>query len=231
MDLSIVIPAYQEGKNIGILIKKIKEVLKDKNILYEIIVVDNHSSDETPQEVIRNGGILINQEERGYGGALKAGFNLAQGKYVLTMDADFSHPPTFILNFYQKRKLAEMIIGSRYIKGGKAEMSLFRKFLSLMLNKSFAYLLGLPFKDLSSGFRLYRKSALDTLHLKSQDFDILEEILILIYCQGLKIIEVPIHYLPRRSGKTHAKLMRFVISYLKTFYRMWRLKRATFSRF
>ncbi|MFH1613419.1 MAG: glycosyltransferase [bacterium] len=224
MDLSIIIPAYNEEKNIGILIDEIKKVVSKLNISYEIIVVDNYSQDKTPEIVNQSGALLVNQKDPGYGGALKEGFKVACGEYFLTMDADLSHTPSFIVDLYENRNKAEIIIGSRYIENGKSETFLIRKISSIFLNKIFAWVLKLPFKDLSSGFRLYNKKIFKTFQIKSRDFDVLEEILIFSYCNNFKIIEIPIHYKPRAYGKTHAKLIQFLISYTKTLNRMKKLR-------
>lgn len=84
---------------------------------------------------------------------------------------------------------------------------------------------------MSSGFRLYRKSAVENIsdNLVSHNFDVLEEILIRSSAEGWRICEVPFQYNPRYSGRTHAKLIRFGIAFLRTFYRMWKLRNSTQS--
>lgn len=171
----------------------------------------------------------INSKERGYGGALKEGFSMARGEYIITMDADLSHSPNFIPYMWKARTEAEIVVASRYVAGGSAEMPLVRKALSLLLNKVFTRGLSLLIKDISSGFRLYRSSSIRELNLSSTNFDILEEILVKCYAQGWKIIEVPFHYLPRKGGVSHVKLLKFAISYLKTFKHMWSLRNSILS--
>jgi ubiquinone/menaquinone biosynthesis C-methylase UbiE len=121
---------------------------------------------------------------------------------------------------------AEIVIASRYTPGGSADMPLSRRILSHILNMVFTRGLSLPVKDVSSGFRLYHSSTVSTLDLKSSDFDILEEVLVKCYAQGWNIKEIPFHYYPRKGGVTHAKLVQFAISYLKTFKRMWSLRNS-----
>jgi SAM-dependent methyltransferase len=84
----------------------------------------------------------------------------------------------------------------------------------------------MPWQDLSSGFRLYRSLAVKSLKLKSFEFDCLQEILIRIHSAGWKVAEIPILYSPRKSGKSHVKLLRFGIAYIKTFGRMWKLRNS-----
>jgi dolichol-phosphate mannosyltransferase len=83
-----------------------------------------------------------------------------------------------------------------------------RLWLSRILNGFFAYGLSLPYRDMSSGFRLYRRSALRDIKIESRDFEVLEEILIRLYAQGYQILEVPFHYAPRREGQSHAKVIK-----------------------
>ncbi len=99
-----------------------------------------------------------------------------------------------------------------------------RRILSHMLNRTYALLLNLKLRDLSSGFRMYDRRALTDLNLRARDFDILEEILVKIYVNGGRIREAPFYYQARNSGKTHAKLIRFGWAFLKTLLRMWRLR-------
>src|SRR2546421_475421 len=165
----------------------------------------------------------------GYGGALRTGFERARGDYVLTLDADGSHDPTFLRQMWATRSAAEVVIASRYIHGGTADMPRSRRILSRTLNLVFKRGLSLPYADLSSGYRLYRRRALDSLELRGTDFNILEEILIRAVAAGFTVREVPFHYRARLAGKTHARLASFAVSYLKTFGAMWKLRNSIAS--
>jgi len=226
MELSVVIPSLNEADNLIKLLPQLRAVLSGVVDEYEIIVVDNHSADATGEVCAAAGVDLVHQAEPGYGGALWAGFERACGEYILTMDADLSHVPDFVPTMWDHRSDAELVIASRYVEGGSADMPRYRHILSLILNVVYTRLLSLPVKDISSGFRLYRASALSGLDLQSNDFDALEEILIKCYAQGFEIVEIPFHYVPRDSGKSKVKLLRFGLSYLRTLVRMWRLRRS-----
>jgi dolichol-phosphate mannosyltransferase len=141
------------------------------------------------------------------------------------MDADLSHPPVFIEEFWRRRDEAEVLIASRYVPGGKAQMSRFRRILSVILNRTYAVLLAVPLKDLSSGYRMYRREVLLAEAPVARDFDFLEEILVRVYNRGGRAVEIPFHYLPRGSGRSHARLLRFGWAFTKTLVRMWRLRR------
>lgn len=226
MDLSLVIPTLNEAGNIAEVIERARRVLEKLSIRYEIIIVDGGSSDHTVERAQRAGARAVLQVDQGYGGALRRGFGVARGEYVVTMDSDLSHEPEFIASLWDKRFSAEIIIASRYVVGGQADMSAFRMVLSRILNLVFTSILRVPVKDISSGFRLYRRSAVESIRFEARDFDVLEEILIRLYINGYRIAEAPFHYRPRKTGRSHAKLFRFGWAYLKTLLRMLRLRRT-----
>lgn len=220
MDLTLVIPTLNEAGNIGELITRARRVLDGLGIEYEILIVDGGSVDATCAEAERMGATALTQPGSGYGDALRHGFAAARGDYLVTMDSDLSHEPEFIEGFWRERAGADIIIASRYVPGGQADMARFRYVLSRILNGVFTTILAIPVKDISSGFRLYRRAALRTIDCQARDFDVLEEILIKLYVQGHAVREVPFHYRPRKEGKSHAKLFKFGVAYLRTLSRM-----------
>ena len=223
-DLSVVIPALNEAENLKSLLPLIQQVVADLGITAEIIVVDGGSVDDTKSIVKAFNGRVVDQTERGYGGALLAGFASACAPYLATMDADLSHPPIFLKDFWRERMNSDVLIASRYVAGGKADMAVGRRILSTILNRTYGLLLGLKLKDLSSGFRMYDHKLIDRIDLRARDFDVLEEILVKIHINGGRIKEVPFHYRVRHSGKSHAKLIKFGWAYSKTLLRMCRLR-------
>jgi dolichol-phosphate mannosyltransferase len=225
-DLTIIIPALNEQENLKLLLPQIDDVLNDLDIRSEIIVVDGGSHDETQQVASAGGARIVEQSERGYGGALIAGFAAAKAPFVATMDADLSHPPVFLKDFWQQRDEADLLVASRYVKGGRADMGAGRRVLSYVLNRTYSMVLRLNLRDVSSGFRMYRRGALEDLDLRARDFDALEEILVKIHLKGGRVREVPFYYKARNSGESHAKLMRFGWAFSKTLLRMWRLRNS-----
>ena len=229
MELSVVIPALNEADNLAKLLPQLHQVLSALSREYEIVVVDNHSQDATPDVCAAASATLIHQTEPGFGGALRAGFERATGQYVLTMDADLSHLPDFLPAMWARRTDADVVIASRYVPGGSADMPRYRYWLSVILNQVYTRILSLSAKDISSGFRLYRTAALRELDLHSNDFDAQEEILIEMYAQARRIVEVPFRYSPRNEGRSKVRLLHFGASYLKTLYRMWKLRNSIAS--
>jgi len=229
IELSLIIPALNEEENIAALLPRIHQLMSGVSSQHEIILVDGGSKDRTAEIARELGARVLVQSEPGYGGALKEGFRAAQGRYILTMDADLSHDPDFARGMWDARGEAEIIVASRYVDGGSTEARWVRGVLSRVLNLVFRKGLSLPIKDLSSGFRLYNASTIRGLHFDSSDFDILEEILIKCFSQGWKVKEIPFRYMPRERGGSHVKLLQFGIAYLRTFKRMWELRNSILS--
>lgn len=229
MDLSIVILAYNEEGNIARLINDIRSTLFGKISQYEILLIDGNSKDKTRMLAEQAGAKVFLQKGNGYGNALVEGFGISQGRYILTMDADYSHKPIYILDMWKIRDQAELIIASRYVEGGTAYMPWWRNVLSRLLNKVYTYILLLPYRDISSGYRMYDRRVLEGLELTRRDFSLLEEILVKIHCGGWRIREIPFHYYPREKGRSNARLFKLAIPYLITLFQMWRLRNTVFS--
>lgn len=224
LDLTLIIPTLNEAGNIGELVRRARGVLDPLGIQYEILAIDGGSTDGTREEAEEAGARAILDKGTGYGDALRSGFQAASGEYLVTMDSDLSHAPEFIETMWARREQSDIIIASRYIRGGEYEMSWFRAVLSRILNVTYTTILRVPVKDISSGYRLYRRSAIEAINCRARDFDVLEEILIRLYVKGYKVDEVPFHYQPRKEGKSHAKLFRFAWAYLITLCHMMRLR-------
>lgn len=229
LELSIVIPAWNEARNLAHLLPLVRRAAAQLGVGHEILLADAGSDDGTVELCRREGVRLLEIAGRGYGRALLAAFAAAKGRYVITMDADLSHPADFIRSLWEQRDRAELLIASRYVAGGRADMPLGRRLMSRLLNWSFRHALHVPARDLSSGFRLYRASLLKGLSTTAEDFNLLQEVLIGAHAKGYRILEVPFHYRRRGSGSSHARLVAFGLQYLRTFGRMWRLRNSIAS--
>ena len=225
-DLAVVIPAWNERENIELLLPALKEMIADLGLTAEIVVADAGSRDGTAEAAQRRGAIVVVQKEPGYGSALLAGFVVTSAPCIVTMDADLSHRPVFLEEFWRRRDEAEVLIASRYVPGGRADMSRFRRLLSHILNRTYSRVLSFPLRDLSSGFRMYHRDVLLGLTLVARDFDVLEEILIRVHAEGWRILEIPFHYMSRGSGRSHVRLFKFGWAFTKTLVRMWKLRNS-----
>jgi len=228
-EITIVLPVLNEHDNLVALLPRLRRVLDGLRCPSEVVVVDGGSRDGTAELARSLGARVIVQRERGYGSALREGFAAANSPYVLTLDADLSHEPDFIRKLWAARDRADIVIASRYVTGGAAHMPWHRKALSRILNSFFAIGLGLPVRDLSSGFRLYRTAALRELDVSAREFDVLEEILVKAYAAGWRVAEVPFTYFPRGRGSSHARIIKFGLVLLRTFGRLRTLRNSVAS--
>jgi len=224
VQLSVVIPAFCEEDNLRIILPELKIILENLQIKYEILVIG-------PREALDNSEIACNKigatylrRDRGnsFGDAVRTGIKRAEGQYVIFMDADGSHTPDFINNLYKKRKEYDVVIASRYVKGGKSENSKALVFMSSMVNLLYSIALSLNCKDVSNSFKLYQKSSLKNLKLVSSNFDIVEEILYKLKKANndLKICEIPYFFKNRIAGRSKRNLPLFALSYLFTLIRL-----------
>lgn len=226
LDLSVVIPTLHEVTNLVKLLPILKDSLDNLSAEWEIIVVDGNSRDGT-QDVCESEGVrFICEEAPGYGAAILHGFSEALGEYVLTMDADLSHPASVIDDLWKSREDAEIVIASRYVPGGRADQPWVRLQLSCILNQFFRTGLSIEGRDMSSGFRLYRKEPFALLDLEFMNFVILIEIVLKAHAKGMTVLEIPFHYQPRDSGSSKARVYQFGKDYLRLFYRIWKLRNS-----
>ncbi len=228
-ELTVLLLVLDELSNLDQTLAALRETLSSMGMTYELLVVEAAYPAPPPSPTRGEGDFrLVRSALPGYGGALRAGFAAATGAYILTLEADGSHDPSVIASLWAARHRADVVIASRYLEGGAAEMPQPRKVLSRLLNVVYRRGLSLPVRDLSSGYRLYRRESLRSLSFQANDFDLLEEILIRMMAAGHPIEEVPFRY---RTGpsKSRARLARFAKSYLRTFGSMWKLRNSIAS--
>ena len=226
MDISVILPVINERENIDILIPRLKSLLKNARLDGEIVVVDGGSSDGTGESAAAHGVRVVSERGKGYGAAIQTGFEEARGDWVLTLDADLSHDPDFVAKMWRARERGDIVIASRYTRGGVAYTDVFRKSLSRLLNSFLRRFWSLPVRDVSSGYRLYRRAALEGLEITSSNFEVLGEILVRLYARGYGVVEVPFTYFPRGAGHSHIQLLRFAAAQVRSALRMWKLRNS-----
>ena len=221
VEISIIIPTFNEGDNIGQLLIDLNQGLDRYGVTHEIIVVDDNSPDDTVMIVSRQADrdrrikLVSRRGERGIGSAIYDGLKRSSGKIIITMDADFSHPPESVIKLVESMKNYDLSVGSRYVKGGKMNGPFTRRVLSRSLNKILVLILGLHVHDCTGGFlALGRKvlNSIDKIESRSGDFSF--EIIYKAKIAGFKITEIPFEYKWRTKGKTKTKVFKFGVTYL-----------------
>lgn len=225
----VILPTFNERDNIEPIIKEILNL----NLDCRILVVDDNSPDKTAlmvKEIAEKDGLVdIIQRERklGLGSAYIEGFRYALKRgfdFVFEMDADFSHSPRYLPIFLEKIKNYDLIIGSRYIKGGQivGNWPIERRLLSHLANIYARLLTGIPLKDLTSGFKCFRKEVLQSIdfeNIESDGYSFQIEINFICWQKEFRICEIPIAFEERRAGTS--KMSRKIAKEANTM--VWKL--------
>jgi len=231
MDLSIIIPTYNEKENIQILIKKIQEEFKKNKINGEVIVVDDGSPDGTGEilEKLKEDypflKVIHRRGKLGLSSAVLEGFSIAKGNILGVMDADLSHPPEKIPEMFKiiNNNEADFVIGSRYVNGGKIDgWGIKRKIMSkgaTLLARVFTSV-----KDPMTGFFMIKKECIKNKQLNPKGFKILLELIIKLDYNKIK--EIPITFINRTKGKSKANFKE-IFSYLKNLVGYLHYKKIT----
>lgn len=220
--ISVILPTYNESGNIIKLIKKISQKLKIYN--FEIIVVDDNSPDQTgdlaKREFSKNKNIKIFIREKGkdLASAILLGINKSEGEEILVMDSDFNHDPEVLPIMLAHKDSYDLVVGSRYIKGGGMEDRV-RFILSFIYNLLIRSLLHLKTHDNLSGFFLLKRKHLAKFEKKNIFYGYGEyfiRLLTIAHKHNLSIYEVPVFYKNRSSGESKSKFIPMFIDYSKT---------------
>lgn len=223
--LSIVIPSYLEEENLRLILPRINDCLKKIDIDYEILVIDTNESMDGTKVVCKNfeNTKYFNRENGNfYGDAVRTGIEKAQYSKLLFMDADGSHTPEFIEELYKNCHECNVIIASRYVKGGGTDNNKLLIFMSKMVNMIYAIVLNLKCKDVSNSFKIYDTDKIKNIDIYCNNFDIVEEILFKMNKanKGLKIKEIPYIFKERMFGNTKRNLFSFILSYIVTLVKL-----------
>lgn len=229
--ISVVLLAYKEAENLRILIPQIIARMDDIGEEYEILVIDTEMAlDETEQVCLEYGCRYIHQEEPHFGGAFRTGIKYAQMDKFLILDSDGSHDPKYIPDIYKKfvQEKDDVVIGSRYVKGGHTDDARSSVVMSHILNYVFRLCLGVKAKDISTDYRLYRTELLKGVTLTCENYDVLQEVLMKIKLnkadKNIRIGEVPISFNKRMFGESKRRLIPFIIDYGKSLFRLMAIR-------
>ncbi len=217
------IPTYNERENIKNLIDKILK-LKIKDL--HVVVADDNSPDETwkiVQEISRknkNVHLLLRKKDKGRGSAGKDGFVycLKHGADIIVeMDADMSHDPKYIPSMLKELKNADLILGSRRVKGSEeVGRSFIRRIITYLANLYIKLMLGLKVNDCNSGFRCFKREVLEKINaekLESKGPAIVQEVLFKAHLKGFRIKEIPITFVNRTKGYSKLGIPQLAAGY------------------
>jgi len=226
--ITVVLPTYNEAENLPKLVSALFSLPLDLSVL----VVDDNSPDgtgdlaeELSKEYDNKLIILRRAGKLGLKSAYIEGFAKAfetGADAVVQMDADFSHDPAVLVEMAKNIESCDVVIGSRYVKGGSLahRWPMWRKALSAFGNAYARTILSLPLHDVTTGFRMWKRDVLEGVPLnriRSSGYVFLVEMAYVAYLMGYDIAEVPIHFSDRRWGKSK---MSFLIQ-LEAAMRVW----------
>ena len=198
VELSIVVPFLNEELVLDKFFKNAFAILDKSNISYEIIGVDNGSSDSSLEIAKKHPVKVINEDLRGYGSALRRGFFESGGKYIAYLDCDGSYTIEDLVSLYNEIKNldADKVIGTRINEKAEIDsMPLLHKYLGTPVLNFICFIRhGVRTSDINSGLRVFRSSILKNLILKSDGMEFASEFLIKCYRSKLSVHEVPISY-------------------------------------
>lgn len=225
-EVTIVIPVYNEEENIATALERISQEVTTPhciNIIYDfdedntIPVVESQKLKYKTQI-----NLIKNKYTKGVLNAIKTGLETAQSEFVIVTMADLSDPPSVINEMIKvaKEKNADIVCGSRYMKGGKQIGGPFLKgLMSRFAGLSLHFLTQMPTCDATNSFKLYRKSFLEKMQIESTGgFELGIELVAKAHVEGYKICEVPTIWTDRVAGQSNFKLFSWLPSYLKWYF-------------
>ena len=217
MKISVIIPVYNEEGNIGPLVKSIYEILRSE-LQYELIVVDDCSTDGTVEEIDpKICKIIHHKENKGKGSAMKTGIEASSGDIIGFIDGDAQDDPEEIIKLINEiENGADLAIGSRFKSPTKTTSGnnysgryskdavlpineAGNKILTSLVNKIF----NAQYSDVCASFRFYRANVLKQMKIESKRYEIETEMAIRATRMKMKIVEVPVHRYPRQHGKSN----------------------------
>jgi len=227
--LSVVIPAYNEESNVELAVRGVSQVTQSLGIDHEIIVVNDGSRDRTGAivrelaDVIPGLRLVEHFPNRGYGGALKAGFAAATKDLIAFTPADNQFEFGEIARLLEKLTPDVVLVSGRRID---RKDNAIRKFNGWGWNTVVRILFGYLIKDIDCGFKVFRRAILDRIHVESNGAMIDTEMLAELRARGFKLAEVPVTHLPRTAGAPTGANLKVIFRAFRDLFRfrvrLWR---------
>jgi glycosyltransferase involved in cell wall biosynthesis len=216
--VSIIIPAYNEEDGLAPVVENISKELEKAGLEFEIIVVNDGSTDGTAAAAQRTPAIVVSHDcNRGYGAALKTGIRTAKYDLICIMDADGTYPADQLARLVAEARDADMVVGAR--TKGAVKIPLVRRPAKWVLNKLANFMTNTKIPDLNSGMRVIRRSlALAYMDILPDRFSFTTTITLSSLCDGYRVKFIPVEY-HRRVGRSKIKpidALNFLILILRT---------------
>jgi glycosyltransferase involved in cell wall biosynthesis len=211
--LAAVIPAYNEEVGIGPVLDGLKDALERGGWPFEIIVVDDGSSDRTAQIAAARGAAVVQHPvNKGYGAALKSGIRRAAAPYILIIDADGTYPSDAIPKLLDLARDNDMVVGAR--TGASVHIPMVRRPAKWFLTRLATYLSSTKIPDLNSGLRIFRRDrAVHFFPILPAGFSFTTTITLALLCNDYRVAYVPIDY-SKRSGRSKIRPIRDTLNFL-----------------
>jgi glycosyltransferase involved in cell wall biosynthesis len=208
LDLSVVIPAFNEEKGIAQSIAEVRAVLSTLPISFEIVVVNDGSTDGTKAVAEQSGARVISSpENRGYGASLKRGILAGNSAYIAIIDADGTYPASSLPKMWEMAQSADMVVGAR--DAGMTNVPLVRRPAKFILNNFANVMARRTITDLNSGLRIFRRTSLMSfLPLLPSGFSFTTTITLYMLGSDMTVDYLPIQY-RRRIGKSSMRSRDF----------------------
>ncbi len=208
--ISIIIPFFNEEKNIPILLTQIGEVMNKENYEYEVVLVDDGSTEQAQSSKLKaqNVHVLRHRKRMGKGAALKTGLEHAKGDMIVFMDGDLQDDPADLPAFVNKLNEGYDLVNG--MRTERQDTGLIKTY-SKSANKVLRYIFNSPFTDINCGFKLFKKEVVKDMPLYGNNFRFLP---LSAYYQGFKVAEVPVHNRKRLHGVSKFGAMKLFIGIL-----------------
>jgi dolichol-phosphate mannosyltransferase len=227
--ISFIFPAFNEAENLARFPAEVFPVFDALGESYEIVVVDDGSSDATA-DVARGLGdrvrLVSHDQNRGLGAAVRTGIREARGELVITMDTDLTFAPSLVPKLLERfrRGDVDVVSGSPKLAGYDEKIPFYRVLVSYVASLVYAVVMGKWMRDVSPIFRLYRREQLITLPLRTNRFEINAEILFYLIRDGRRIVEIPAPLTQRIHGESNLDYKKEIVRHLRLVGRMIRLR-------
>lgn len=211
--LTVVVPAFNEEAGIGRVLDSLRAELGRSALPYEIVVVDDGSSDRTAEVAMERGVRVVSHgANRGYGAALKSGIRTARSPYILITDADGTYPSDSVPSLLAAVPDNDMVVGAR--TGSSVEIPLIRRPAKWFLRRLAEYLSESRIPDLNSGLRIFRRDrAIQLFPILPSGFSFTTSITLALLCNDGRVAWVPIDY-SKRTGRSKIRPIRDTFNFL-----------------